>query len=195
MYIYLHIPFCSSICTYCDFPKVLYEKKYIQAYLKCLEQEVKERYHDEPVTSIYIGGGTPTCLEIDELKYLLDITKTFKKNNQIEFTIESNIESLTLEKIKLIHSYGVNRISLGVQSFQEKILKELNRHHTNKMVENVEDVDSLEERSKELINSSTEYSDSSNEIRKITLWKNFKMWLPLMIIFLIIFIIILCIIF
>ena len=102
MYIYLHLPFCSSICNYCDFPKVLYDKKYISNYLTSLKKEVINRYQQEPVKTIYIGGGTPTCLDIQELKQLLDITEYFKKEKNIEFTIESNIESLDEEKIKLL---------------------------------------------------------------------------------------------
>lgn len=137
MYIYIHIPFCSSICSYCDFPKVLYDKKYIKNYLDCLKQEIQARYQNEKITSIYIGGGTPTSLDIEELTYLLQITSIFSKNNDIEFTIESNIESLTKEKIQLLKQYGVNRISLGVQSFQEKNLQELNRKHTKQDIFNI----------------------------------------------------------
>ena len=137
MYIYIHLPFCSSICNYCDFPKVLYDKKMIKNYLTCLEQEIKNRYKNELVKTIYIGGGTPTCLDTLELKQLLELTKILKKEKEIEFTIESNIESITPEKIKLLIQYGVNRISLGVQSFQDKVLKELNRHHNKKMIINV----------------------------------------------------------
>ena len=79
MYIYIHIPFCSSICSYCDFPKVLYDEKYIEKYLTSLEKEIKTRYKNEIVKTIYIGGGTPTCLNIKELKRLLEITNYFKK--------------------------------------------------------------------------------------------------------------------
>ena len=79
MYIYIHLPFCSSICNYCDFPKVLYDKKMIKNYLICLEQEIKNRYKNELVKTIYIGGGTPTCLDTLELKQLLELTKILKK--------------------------------------------------------------------------------------------------------------------
>ena len=130
MTIYIHIPFCKTICTYCDFPKLLYNKKFSTLYLNTLEQEIKERYHYEEVSSIYIGGGTPTSLTYDELKRLLELTKTFNKKQNIEFTIESNVESLTNDKIKLLKEYNINRISLGVQTFNKDNLKELNRHHT-----------------------------------------------------------------
>ena len=134
MYIYIHIPFCTSICSYCDFPKLLYDKKYIRKYLDKLKEEINKTYQNESVKSIYIGGGTPTSLDYDELKYLLSLISIFNKNQDIEFTIESNVESLTLDKIKLLKEYNVNRVSLGVQSFNNNTLKELNRKHTKEDV-------------------------------------------------------------
>ena len=134
MYIYIHIPFCTSICSYCDFPKLLYDKKYTRKYLDTIRQEISSRYKDEEVLSIYIGGGTPTSLDSDELKYLLSICSIFRTSRDLEFTIESNVESLTMDKIKLLKKYNVNRISLGVQSFQDDTLKELNRKHTKEDV-------------------------------------------------------------
>lgn len=134
MYIYIHIPFCNNICKYCDFPKVLYDKKFIDNYLDALDREISERYNGEEVISIFIGGGTPTCLDLDELRRLFAITNKFNKNNLKEFSIESNIESLELDKILLMKDYGVNRISLGVQSFNDDILRELNRKHDKSQV-------------------------------------------------------------
>lgn len=135
--IYIHVPFCTNICSYCDFCKIYYNKKYINNYLNNLEQEIKSRYKNEQINSIYIGGGTPTSLDLEELEKLLNITKIFKTNSQIEFTIESNIESLNEDKIKLLTKYNVNRISLGVQSFNKDILKILNRHHTKEQTINI----------------------------------------------------------
>lgn len=129
MYIYIHIPFCTSICSYCDFPKLLYNKRYIRNYLSSLKEEILSRYKEEKVVSIYIGGGTPTSLDLEELEYLFKIISIFKRSDDIEFTIESNVESLDLDKIKLLKKYGVNRVSLGVQSFCENTLKELGRKH------------------------------------------------------------------
>ena len=131
---YIHIPFCNTICTYCDFCKIYYDKKYINDYLSNLEKEIKSRYKEDILDTIYIGGGTPTSLDVSELERLLKILSIFKKNNNLEYTIESNVESLSLDKIKLIKKYGINRVSLGVQSFNDKILKELNRHHNKDMV-------------------------------------------------------------
>lgn len=137
MYIYIHIPFCSNICKYCDFPKMLYDKKYIDNYLEALDKEIISRYKGEKVKTIYIGGGTPTSLDIIELKKLLDITNKFVRELECEFTVESNVECLDDNKIKLMNDYGVNRISLGVQSFNNKTLLELNRKHTKEDVFNV----------------------------------------------------------
>lgn len=153
MYIYIHIPFCTSICSYCDFPKLLYDKKYIRKYLDKLKEEINKTYQNESVKSIYIGGGTPTSLDYDELKYLLSLISIFNKNQDIEFTIESNVESLTLDKIKLLKEYNVNRVSLGVQSLNNNTLKELNRKHTKEDVFKV--VKDLKE--EEIFNISIDY--------------------------------------
>ncbi|MEE3342859.1 MAG: radical SAM family heme chaperone HemW [Bacilli bacterium] len=130
MYIYIHIPFCNHICSYCDFPKVLYDKKYINDYLDNLAKEINNRYKYELVKTIYIGGGTPTSLDYDELEKLLKIITIFNKEKTIEYTIESNIESLDDKKITLLKQYGINRISLGVQSFNNENLIDMGRKHT-----------------------------------------------------------------
>ena len=136
MSIYIHIPFCSSICTYCDFCKMYYNKKFSNEYINTLEQEIKERYQGEKVKTIFVGGGTPTSLDNDELVNLLEIIKKFNIEDNIEFTIESNIESLTEEKLQIMKKYGVNRLSIGVQSFNDKILKILGRNHTKEDIYN-----------------------------------------------------------
>lgn len=130
MSIYIHIPFCINICTYCDFCKMYYNKKYIDKYLNSLEKEIKERYKGEKVKTIFIGGGTPTSLEDNEIKRLLEITNILDKEEVIEFTIESNVESITESNLKIMKEYGVNRISIGVESFNNDILKILGRNHT-----------------------------------------------------------------
>ena len=134
MSIYIHIPFCNSICSYCDFCKIFYNKKYIKSYLDNLRNEIASRYKGEEVNTIYIGGGTPSCLEDDELVMLLDIIKLFNLSNDYEFTIEGNVESITESKLNIMKKYGVNRISIGVQSFDNDIIKLLGRRHTEKEV-------------------------------------------------------------
>lgn len=136
MSIYIHIPFCNTICTYCDFCKIYYDKKYIDKYLDNLKKEVLERYKNEKVKTIFIGGGTPTSLDEAELIKLLEITKIFNIEDNIEFTIESNIESITEEKLKIMKEYKVNRISIGVQSFNNEIIKILGRTHTKEEIYN-----------------------------------------------------------
>lgn len=134
MSIYIHIPFCNNICTYCDFCKIIYNKKYISDYLDNLEKEIKTRYKGETINTIYIGGGTPSALEDTDLIRLMNIIKIFNINDNIEFTIECNIESITESKLKIMRDYGVNRISIGVQSFNDKIIKLLGRCHTKEEV-------------------------------------------------------------
>ena len=124
---YVHIPFCSSICSYCDFPKMLYEKKFINSYLDALEREINEIYKGDILDTLYIGGGTPSSLSVDELKRFFDILKVFKLNEKYEYTVECNLENLDIDKLKLFKSYGVNRLSIGVQTFNTKYLDFLNR--------------------------------------------------------------------
>lgn len=128
-YVYIHIPFCTEICSYCDFCKMYYNEKIISDYLKALENEIKKRYHGEVVNTIYIGGGTPSSLSISHLKELFNILKIFKLNKKCEFTFECNINDITEEKLRLIYDNKVNRLSIGIQSFNEKNLKILKRKH------------------------------------------------------------------
>lgn len=91
--------FCNSICSYCDFCKVYYNKKYIYDYLDNLKKEISSRYKGEKVNTIFIGGGTPSSLDIDELRYLFDIIGVFDKDIYCEFTMECNIDSISEEKL------------------------------------------------------------------------------------------------
>lgn len=126
---YIHIPFCMTICSYCDFCKFYYNQEMVNKYLSSLEQEIKSRYKGEVLNTIYIGGGTPSSLNIDELTRLFEILKVFKTDN-LEYTIECNIENITEEKLELLKKYGINRISIGIQTFNDKYIKYLNRNHT-----------------------------------------------------------------
>ena len=83
--IYIHIPFCQTICSYCDFCKLFYNKKLVNLYLKELEKEIIANYKGEEISTIYIGGGTPTSLSYDELSFLFSIIKKIKLNNDYEF--------------------------------------------------------------------------------------------------------------
>lgn len=132
--VYIHIPFCKDICNYCDFCKMYYNKKYVEKYLYRLGEEIKERYKGEVIKSIYIGGGTPSVLDLSELEELLKLIEIFQKSDNYEYTIECNVETIDLEKLKLFKKYGINRLSFGVQSFDSEIIKKLGRHHDRELV-------------------------------------------------------------
>lgn len=140
MNVYVHIPFCSNICSYCDFPKVCYHESYINNYLNSLKEEINTRYDGSKVHTLYIGGGTPSSLSIDELNKLLNILKLFKLNIDYEWTFECNIENISYAKLKLLYDNGINRLSFGVQTFNDKLLLLLNRKHNKKDVKNVIDM-------------------------------------------------------
>lgn len=125
---YIHIPFCNSICTYCDFPKMFKSTNYERKYLDALKCEINTNYHGEVLETIYVGGGTPSCLDYDNLKYLLEILKVFKTNN-LEYTIEVNVENISEDKLKLLSNYGINRISVGIETFNNKYLSFLGRRY------------------------------------------------------------------
>ena len=126
--LYIHIPFCETICDYCDFTKLQYFRMFAVNYLKALKQEI-DSYQIGELKTIYVGGGTPTALEDDLFLELLEIIKPYTKGVK-EYTFEANPESLSENKIKLLKRYGVNRISSGVQSTDKKVLKAINRQHS-----------------------------------------------------------------
>lgn len=125
--VYIHIPFCEKICSYCDFCKVLYNEKLVDKYLDSLEEEIKSNYVGEVISTLYIGGGTPSSLSVCQLERLFKITGIFKKSEDIEFTIEANFENTTEEKLDLFKRYGVNRISFGLESTNKGHLEFLGR--------------------------------------------------------------------
>ena len=126
--LYIHIPFCAHICAYCDFTKLYYNKKFSEPYLRALFSEI-DSYNIPKMETIYIGGGTPTALDDDEFETLLEKISPLLNENG-EFTVEANVENLSEAKLKLMKRYGVNRISIGVESTSNKTLKEIDRHHT-----------------------------------------------------------------
>jgi len=132
--VYIHIPFCEHICNYCAFCKQYYNKEIVSKYLNTLEREIDSIYKGEKLETIYIGGGTPSCLDIDDLKNLFRIIKKFKLENDYEFTIEVNPENIDIEKLMLMKNNGVNRISMGIESTNNEILKYLNRKYDYELV-------------------------------------------------------------
>ncbi len=133
MGLYVHIPFCTNICTYCDFSKMYYKKEWVDRYLEALKKEIQQYAIDVPITTVYIGGGTPSSLTTEQLQTLLQMLQVYT-NNVLEYTIEVNPESMTCEKLQLFKAYGINRLSIGVQTFNEKILKKIGRQHCNQEV-------------------------------------------------------------
>ena len=125
--VYIHIPFCKKICSYCDFCKVYYNETWAINYLDKLEIEIKNVYQDEIIKTIYIGGGTPSALSFDALKKLFDIIKIFKLDKECEFTFECNLSDINEKLLEVLVSGGVNRLSIGVQSFNKNNLLYLNR--------------------------------------------------------------------
>ncbi len=134
MAIYIHIPFCNQLCSYCAFCKMIYNASWADKYLDALRKEIEKNYQKEEINTIYIGGGTPSSLTIFQLKKLFEIISVFKLKKDVEFTFECNVGDLTKEKIDLLYSNGVNRLSIGLQSFSKKNLDFLNRSHTYKTV-------------------------------------------------------------
>lgn len=132
--VYIHIPFCNNICTYCDFCKVKYNEEWVNKYLDKLEDEITKQYKKEKIRTLYIGGGTPSILSIDELKRLFEIIKLLDLEQLEEFTFECNVESITNEKLIFLKKNNVNRLSIGIETFNEKYLELLNRHHTKEEV-------------------------------------------------------------
>lgn len=136
--LYIHIPFCESICHYCDFvkrkPK---DDQMIDLYLDTLEKEIATyRSHFSTIETIYIGGGTPSMLSVSQLMRLFEMVKEIHPR---EYTIEVNPESYDQKKGDLMVQYGINRVSLGVQTFNESLLQSLNRKHTKSQVFSVID--------------------------------------------------------
>lgn len=132
---YIHIPFCDKICSYCDFCKLFSYTNWIDSYLDSLEKEIDTFYQGEVLDTIYIGGGTPSCLSISQLEHLFKIVDKLNKSSQLEYTIEGNFESTTEEKLKLYKKYGINRLSFGLESIHPKNLEFLQRKTEKKQVE------------------------------------------------------------
>ena len=136
--IYIHIPFCTHICYYCDFNKVYLKGQPVDEYLQALNEEMKRTFANIPpkqLQTIFIGGGTPTALNARQLEELMKIIHSHTKfGSSLEFSIEANPGDLTTEKLQILKAYGVNRLSLGVQSFNDELLQAIGRSHRTKDV-------------------------------------------------------------
>ncbi|HFV2944139.1 TPA: radical SAM family heme chaperone HemW [Streptococcus agalactiae] len=131
---YVHIPFCTQICYYCDFSKVFIKNQPIDAYLQALIREFRS-YDITELRTLYIGGGTPTSISAVQLDYLLtELSRDLNLNTLEEFTIEANPGDLTVDKIEVLQKSAVNRVSLGVQTFNDKHLKRIGRSHNEAQI-------------------------------------------------------------
>lgn len=147
--VYIHIPFCHQICNYCDFNKFFFQNQPVDEYIESLGKEMalwKEQLQDAQIETIFIGGGTPTSLSELQLERLLTlIHQHIPMNHVVEFTSEANPDELTLEKMQVMRKFGVNRLSMGVQTFDQDLLKVLGRTHSNEhvyeVIENAKKID------------------------------------------------------
>ena len=136
---YVHIPFCTQICYYCDFSKVFIKNQPVDSYLEHLLEEF-QTYDIQKLRTLYIGGGTPTALSAPQLEVLLKgLTKNLDLSVLEELTIEANPGDLDADKIAVLKNSAVNRVSLGVQTFDDKMLKKIGRSHLEKDIyENID---------------------------------------------------------
>ncbi len=133
---YLHVPFCAHRCGYCDFTVVAGRDHLADDYLRALELEISTLERPRRVQTLFIGGGTPTHLDAARLDRLLALaTRWFLLDSGGEFSVEANPTGLGADKIAVLASHGVNRVSLGVQSFDRRILDVLERDHDAEQVE------------------------------------------------------------
>ena len=132
--IYIHIPFCKSKCIYCDFYSVAGQNEKIEIFVHTLIREIEQCSVDTSkwiIDTIFIGGGTPSLLNAQQLEKIIDaLSKKYDISNIIEFTIEANPGEAPIEKLRAFHSLGVNRLSIGVQSFKTELLHFLSRIHS-----------------------------------------------------------------
>ncbi|MDH6561746.1 MULTISPECIES: radical SAM family heme chaperone HemW [Bacillus] len=136
---YIHIPFCEHICHYCDFNKFFIKTQPVDEYLAALEKEMQhtiEQKGEQELKTIFIGGGTPTSLTVSQLDQLMNSIHSVLKptKNLIEFAVEANPDELSLEKLHVLKAAGVNRLSFGVQTFEDDLLKKIGRVHQKKDV-------------------------------------------------------------
>lgn len=127
--VYVHIPFCKQKCYYCDFISYCDKDNLIDDYVKAVKKEIRMQNIQSQITTVYIGGGTPSYIDS---KYIVEIIEEIKKKNiskRPEITIEVNPGTVTKEKLKNYKKCGINRLSIGLQSAQDEILKEIGRIH------------------------------------------------------------------
>src|SRR4051812_18421630 len=137
-HLYVHIPFCPKVCPYCSFYKEASDRNKTQAFLDAVLAELDFRQRDRPLQpqTIFFGGGTPSALSTPQLQYLLGgLRERLDLSCLEEWTLEMNPATVSLEKARALRDLGVNRISMGVQSWDEGLLKVLGRVHNASQAE------------------------------------------------------------
>lgn len=133
--LYIHIPFCKYICSYCDFGKKYINNQPVDEYIAALCSEIDMYTPFTDVNTIYIGGGTPSSLNSEQLVTLLDkVNSVIDLTNIVEFSFELNPDDITVELMEQLKQKGVTRLSIGAQTLNDNILSRLNRKHTAKQV-------------------------------------------------------------
>ena len=133
--LYIHIPFCKQKCFYCDFPSYASIDYLKRDYVEALCKEIEEKAIKYKIKSIFIGGGTPSYLETEEISKILNSINKLDLSEDIEFTMECNPGALKEEKLRAMLNGGVNRISMGLQAVQNSLLKDIGRIHSFKQFE------------------------------------------------------------
>ena len=129
--IYIHVPFCSAICNYCNFNRGLFEAGLKERYVGALRDEIRRAADRSPADTIFFGGGTPSLLEPAEIAAIIDECRgAFTLAPDAEITLEANPETVTAERLAGFRAAGVNRLSYGVQSFRDEELRRLSRLHS-----------------------------------------------------------------
>lgn len=127
--IYIHIPFCKQKCYYCDFVSYCNKDNLIEKYIQAVKKEIQLQEIIKEIDTIYIGGGTPSYIEAKYIKEILEEIKTKNISKEAEITIEVNPGTVTLEKLQEYKNCGINRLSIGLQSTQNNLLKTIGRIH------------------------------------------------------------------
>lgn len=128
--LYIHIPFCKQKCLYCDFTSFANVDGYINRYIKALNKEIIDRCKDYKIKSLFIGGGTPSYLDENSLERLMNTLKRLKYTEVVEKSMECNPGTVDKSKLKIIKEGGINRLSFGLQTTNDSLLKKIGRIHT-----------------------------------------------------------------
>lgn len=137
--LYIHIPFCFGKCHYCSFNSIVYSSDLLEEYINSIKEEIRFYGNKQwarwvTVQTIYIGGGTPSILSVEDIQSILEtLNKFFQISSDAEITLEANPESLTQMKTEKYIIAGINRLSIGIQSLDDDILKRIGRRHTSRI--------------------------------------------------------------